>query len=42
MLNGDTSLLESGAVAGFIKGTWSRDDPSYARPLTRDTPAELW
>jgi hypothetical protein len=42
MMVGDTSLITSGAVAGFIKGRWDRDDPSYARPLTMDTPAERW
>jgi hypothetical protein len=31
---GDASLLSSGAFAGFIKGTWDRNDPSYARPLS--------
>ena len=41
-MNGDTSLLSSGAFAGFIKGTWSTDDPSYARPLTQDTPVDRW
>jgi len=39
---GDGSMLDSGAFAGFIKGSWGPDDPSYARPLTLDTPAERW
>ena len=41
-MNGDTSMIESGAFAGFIKGTWDRTDPSYARPLETDSPAERW
>ena len=27
------SILESGAFAGFLKGSWDMSDPSYARPL---------
>ncbi len=42
MMTGDTSLISSGAVAGFIKGAWDTSDPSYARPLTQDTPAQHW
>ncbi len=42
MMTGDTSLISSGAVSGFIKGTWDRNDPSYARPLDLETPAETW
>nr|WP_285224164.1 hypothetical protein [Frankia sp. Mgl5] len=39
----DTSLLSSGAFAGFIKGTWDKNDPSYARPLGLEkTPVERW
>lgn len=41
-LNGDGSMTGSGAFAGFIKGVWSTDDPSYARPLEMDTPVERW
>ncbi|MCK9905056.1 hypothetical protein CC117_32895 [Parafrankia colletiae] len=42
-MNGDTSLLSSGAFAGFIKGTWDKNDPSYARPLDLEkTPVEKW
>ncbi|WP_436791712.1 nuclear transport factor 2 family protein [Yinghuangia sp. YIM S10712] len=42
-MTGDTSLLTSGAFAGFIKGTWDKSDPSYARPLGLDsTPVERW
>ena len=37
------SILESGAFAGFLKGTWDTRDPSYARPLQLDTePADRW
>ncbi|WP_436790870.1 nuclear transport factor 2 family protein [Yinghuangia sp. YIM S10712] len=42
-LTGDTSLLTSGAFAGFIKGTWDKKDPSYARPLgLESTPVQRW
>jgi len=36
------SVMQSGAFAGFIKGTWDRSDPSYARPLDLDTNARRW
>jgi hypothetical protein len=39
----DGSMLQSGALAGFLKGTWDRTDLSYARPLEPDTePAPRW
>lgn len=41
-MNGDTSAISEGGFAGFIKGTWGTDDPSYARPMDLDTPAERW
>ncbi len=41
-MNGDTSMISQGGFAGFIKGTWDTDDPSYARPMDLDTPAERW
>jgi len=42
-LSGDGSLLHSGAFEGFLKGTWDRNDLSYARPLELDSePAERW
>ena len=41
-MNGDTSLISSGAFAGFIRGTWDRSDPSYGRPLTLETEVERW
>jgi hypothetical protein len=43
MLSGDSSLLDAGGFKGFIKGTWDRSDPSYARPLEVDTePVGRW
>lgn len=43
MMNGDSSVLASGAVKGFIKGTWDRTDPSYTRPLQLDSePVSRW
>lgn len=43
MMHGDSSVLASGAVRGFLKGTWDRSDLSYARPLTMQSgPAERW
>ena len=41
-LMGDGSLLDSGAFKGFIKATWDKSDPSYARPLQLDSAAERW
>ncbi|MCK9928897.1 nuclear transport factor 2 family protein [Frankia sp. Mgl5] len=42
-MNGDTSLLSSGSFTGFIKGTWDKNDPSYARPLNLEkTPVKKW
>ncbi|MFJ9176175.1 nuclear transport factor 2 family protein [Streptomyces sp. NPDC102360] len=42
-MNGDTSLLASGAFNGFIKGAWDTSDPSYARPLDlEETPVRRW
>ena len=42
-MNGDTSFINSGAFEGFIKGTWDRNDLSYARPLQLDgEPVERW
>jgi hypothetical protein len=42
-LSGDGSLLQSGAFAGFLKGTWDSSDLSYARPLQLDSePAVRW
>lgn len=41
-MNGDTSMISQGGFAGFIKGTWDTDDPSYARPMDMATPVERW
>jgi hypothetical protein len=41
-LNGDGSLLHSGAFEGFVKATWDKSDPSYTRPLQTDSPAARW
>jgi hypothetical protein len=37
-----TSILESGAFAGFVKASWDRSDPSYARPLGLDDRVDRW
>jgi len=43
MMNGDSSVLASGAVKGFIKGKWNRTDASYIRPLLLESePVERW
>ena len=31
-VEGDASWLKSRAIAGFLKGLWTKDDPSYHRP----------
>ena len=41
-LQGGTEFARSKAVAGFVRGEWSRSDPSYARPLTLEAPARRW
>ncbi len=38
---GDAAWLESPAIAGFLKGLRSKDDPSYRHPR-REVPAERW
>jgi len=35
-------MMRSGAFTGFIKGTWEKNDPSYARPLELETKVERW
>lgn len=43
MTSVDSSVLSTGAVAGFIKGRWDKSDPSYARPLRLDgDPVDRW
>jgi len=39
---GDASWLRSPAVAGFLKGLRSRDDPSYRRPIQPNAADERW
>jgi hypothetical protein len=40
---GDGALLRSGAFKGFLKGSWSREDASYGRPLNLDDDSvERW
>ena len=41
-MQGDGSLLHSGAFRGFLKGRWDASDPSYDRPLELDDDAERW
>jgi hypothetical protein len=41
-MSGDGTLLHTGAFEGFVKGTWTRDDPSYARPMRLDDSVERW
>ena len=36
----DPSWLHSDAIKGFLKPLWSRDDPSYERPITAKPPSE--
>lgn len=33
-LDGDPNWVHSDAVKGFLKGLWSKEDPSYERPFT--------
>ncbi len=43
MMSGDSSVMKSRAVQGFIKGKWDRTDPSYSRPLKLDgEPVDRW
>ncbi len=32
-LDGDASWIHSEAIKGFLKGLWSKEDPSYERPI---------
>ncbi|MET0179417.1 MAG: nuclear transport factor 2 family protein [Novosphingobium sp.] len=41
-LQGDASFLTTPMVTGFPKGLWTRDDPSYQRPLEFEPPVERW
>lgn len=44
MFVADASVLQSSFFKsmGYVKGTRGQGDPSYARPLTLQTPAERW
>jgi ketosteroid isomerase-like protein len=44
MFIADASVLQSSYFKkmGYVRGTRGHDDPSYARPLTLDAPAERW
>lgn len=41
-ISGDTSIIESGAFKGFVKGTWDTSDASYARPMSTDDAVARW
>ena len=41
-VEGDASWLRSKAIAGFLKGLWSKKDPSYQRPVRLDDADERW
>jgi hypothetical protein len=36
----DPSWLHSDAIKGFLKPLWSKEDPSYERPITPKPPSE--
>jgi hypothetical protein len=36
----DGSWLQSAAIKGFLKPLWSKDDPSYERPIVAQSPNE--
>lgn len=38
----DASWLYSDNVKGFLKGLWTKDDPSYARPFKVGEEGERW
>lgn len=44
VLQGDASIMQTDGFKAFgmIKGTRDASDPSYARPLTMETPVESW
>lgn len=41
-IEGDASWLESPAIRGFLKGSWNKDDASYARPVTIGADGPRW
>ncbi len=44
VLRADSSIMQSESFRSFgmIKGTRDKSDPSYARPLTMETPVKSW
>ena len=44
VLSADSSIMQTDSFKAFgmIKGSRDKDDPSYARPLSMDTPVESW
>lgn len=41
-VEGDASWLQSRAIAGFLKGLWNKEDPSYRRPNRLNPADERW
>lgn len=41
-VEGDASWLQSRAISGFLKGLWSKSDPSYRRPNTLNAEDKRW
>lgn len=41
-ITGDASWLHSKAIAGFLKGLWTKDDPSYHRPVRLNPDDARW
>ena len=39
-LDGSDEWLQSDAIKGFLKGLWSKEDPSYERPIVWKTKEE--
>lgn len=39
---GDASWLQTPVIAGFLKGLWSKDDPSYHRPVRLNPEDARW
>ena len=38
----DPKWAQSGNVKGFLKGLWSKEDPSYARPIVAGSDGVRW
>jgi hypothetical protein len=41
-VEGDASWLQSRAISGFLKGLWSKEDPSYRRPNKLNPADKRW